>query len=68
MMGDNRGNSADSRFWGFLDEDRIIGRANFMFWPLGRINLMRDKYIILDKEIKNNQKIQNKYIVDRYSY
>ncbi len=67
MMGDNRGNSADSRFWGFLDEDRIIGRANFMFWPLSRINLMKDKYIILDKELKNNEKIKEKFIIDRYS-
>ncbi len=67
MMGDNRGNSADSRFWGFLDEDRIIGRANFMFWPLSRINLMRDKYIILDKEITDGKKTQARYILDRYS-
>ena len=36
MMGDNRGNSQDSRFWGFLPEDRIIGRAIFVFWPLSR--------------------------------
>ena len=67
MMGDNRGNSADSRFWGFLDEDRIIGRANFMFWPISRINLMKDKYVILDKEIKNNEKVEEKFIIDRYS-
>ena len=36
MMGDNRGNSQDSRFWGFLPENRIIGRAIFVFWPLSR--------------------------------
>ena len=34
MMGDNRGNSQDSRFWGFLNSDRFIGRAVFIFWPV----------------------------------
>ncbi|MBE7706049.1 MAG: signal peptidase I [Cyanobacteria bacterium SIG30] len=37
MMGDNRANSLDSRFWGFLPKDRIVGRASFIFWPLNRI-------------------------------
>lgn len=37
MMGDNRGNSEDSRFWGFLPEGRIVGRACCVFWPLNRI-------------------------------
>lgn len=37
MMGDNRGNSQDSRFWGFLPKDRLIGKAVFLFWPLNRI-------------------------------
>ena len=37
MMGDNRGNSQDSRFWGLLPEDRFIGRAIFLFWPLKNI-------------------------------
>ena len=34
MMGDNRGNSMDSRFWGTLSKERFIGRAVFIFWPL----------------------------------
>lgn len=37
MMGDNRGNSEDSRFWGFLPEGRIVGRACCVFWPINRI-------------------------------
>lgn len=38
MMGDNRGNSQDSRFWGFLPQKRFIGRAVFLFWPLNRLH------------------------------
>lgn len=37
MMGDNRGNSEDSRFWGFLPRERFIGRAVFLFWPVNRL-------------------------------
>ena len=37
MMGDNRGNSMDSRFWGTLPKERFIGRAVFLFWPLNHI-------------------------------
>lgn len=38
MMGDNRGNSQDSRFWGFLPKDRFVGKAVFLFWPLTRMH------------------------------
>ena len=32
MMGDNRDNSNDSRFWGTLDMDLVKGRAMFLYW------------------------------------
>ena len=33
MCGDNRNHSADSRVWGFLPEDLIIGKAQVVYWP-----------------------------------
>ncbi|MBM3493764.1 MAG: signal peptidase I [Armatimonadetes bacterium] len=41
VMGDNRNNSNDSRFWGTVPRERIIGRAGAIFWPLRRISLVR---------------------------
>ena len=64
MMGDNRNNSQDSRFWGTLERNRIIGKANFMFWPVKRINILTDKYMELQKDEHQTAK----YILNRYEY
>jgi signal peptidase I len=40
MMGDNRGSSEDSRFWGPVPEDWIIGEAFATYWPPKRIGLL----------------------------
>jgi signal peptidase I len=40
MMGDNRNNSNDSRVWGSLTRDRVIGRAEVLFWPVDRFRIM----------------------------
>jgi signal peptidase I len=37
VMGDNRLNSFDSRSWGPLKKDAIIGKAWFVYWPLDRM-------------------------------
>ena len=40
MMGDNRGQSDDSRYWGPIPRDWIIGKAFFTYWPPKSIGLL----------------------------
>ncbi|MDD5679989.1 MAG: signal peptidase I [Candidatus Omnitrophica bacterium] len=37
VLGDNSDSSRDSRYWGFVPKDDIIGRAMFIWWPPWRI-------------------------------
>ncbi|GAH29971.1 unnamed protein product, partial [marine sediment metagenome] len=39
VLGDNRPNSSDSRYWGFVPRKNVVGRAWVVFWPLNKIRL-----------------------------
>jgi signal peptidase I len=40
VLGDNSASSRDSRYWGFVPEDLIIGRAELIYWPPRRIRVI----------------------------
>ncbi|KJR99615.1 MAG: signal peptidase I [Peptococcaceae bacterium BRH_c4a] len=43
MLGDNRNNSDDSRVWGTLPKDLIIGKAVLIYWPLDRVQIISNE-------------------------
>jgi signal peptidase I len=40
VLGDNRGSSQDSRYFGPIDDDAIVGRAFLKVWPIGDIGFL----------------------------
>jgi signal peptidase I len=48
VLGDNRPVSDDSRYWGFVPKSLIVGRAMFVYWPIGNwqiINTHQSVYV-----------------------
>ena len=49
MMGDNRHNSADSRYWGYVPEDHIVGKAVFIWFSMDKNKSLLDGKIRWNK-------------------
>ena len=45
VMGDNRNESDDSRYWGFVPAKNIVGKAFVVYFPINRIGLMEDYHL-----------------------
>ena len=41
VLGDNRKVSADSRYYGFISKDNIIGKTKVRFWPIDKIGIIK---------------------------
>ncbi len=41
VLGDNSGSSKDSRYWGFVPQKLLIGKAEVIYWPINRMRFIR---------------------------
>jgi len=41
VLGDNSASSQDSRYWGFVPKQNILGKAILIYWPLKRIRIIK---------------------------
>ncbi|AJD90690.1 signal peptidase [Jeotgalibacillus malaysiensis] len=39
VLGDNRQESLDSRIFGFIDQDSVVGKVNLRYWPLNELDV-----------------------------
>ena len=45
VLGDNRSYSSDSREWGFVPKESIIGESFFVYWPLKSMGLIKNPFV-----------------------
>ena len=57
VLGDNRNNSYDSHYWGFVPKDKIIGKAFVRFWPFNRLGSL-DQQPLYPGEVENLDRSQ----------
>jgi signal peptidase I len=58
MMGDNRSNSADSRFWGFVPEDHVVGKPIFIWLTLDKDKSLFNGKIRFDRMLRSVKNIE----------
>ena len=44
VLGDNRSGSSDSREWGFVPFESIVGKSLFVYWPLDKMEVVKNPY------------------------